>query len=248
MANTINVNTLTPDATYLVRGKVAFSRITRQTTDAERAAANQSRQHPIDKNYTTMTIYDAQILCKDPANPSLEERYASEKLYKSSSPEQPGYNFSAMNKSRNLPKVGVVAEGSTSQYNEIIPTGELAHGVDVTLVMRVFKGQGNNGVSLDRVLVNEPIRYFVGTGSAVEKSLSEMGITFNALSPDEAASAAATANTAPAADAAPAAQAAPAAPAATDNPFSFNPGSAPATTAAANTDEAPKFGPGVRQY
>lgn len=248
MANTINVNSLTVDSTYLVRGKSAFCRITRQTTDAEREAANKTRQHPIEKNYTTISIYDAQVLCKDPNKPSLEEQYAAEKLYRSSSPDQPGNNFTAMNKSHNLPKVAVADPNNPNSYDEIIPEGELARGVDVTLVMRVFKGQGNNGVSLDRVLVNEPIRYFGGS-SSVDKSLSEMGITFNALSPAEAAKAAPVAA---APDAVPFPNPEPAvqtAPPAADNPFSANPFSANPAANAAPNNEPPKFGPGAaRQY
>jgi hypothetical protein len=259
MAKTISNAQLTPDATYLVRGKVGFSRISRPTTDKEREDANKRRTHKIDKNYTTMSIYDAQVLVRNPNAPTTEERYAAECLYKSSSPNYPGNNFTGMNKSKFLPKVGVLTPTpeNPNNYVEIIPEGELAAGLDVTLVMRVFKGQGNNGVTLDRVLVNEPVRYY-GMNSAVDQQLNEFGITFTAMAPARTAEepvveeevhespfSAAPVNTAPAQpDPMATAQAVPAA---SGSPFvSYN--AQPAQPAAAAPAEPVTFGPGVRQY
>lgn len=186
---TVTNQQLTPDATYFVRGKIGFCRVTRLTTDDERERANQSRVHPITRNYTTVTLYEAQVLVTDPNNPTVEEIYAAESMYKNKNPqERPGLNFSAINKSSRLPRVGVLSPTPTNpqNYKEIRPTAELAVGLDVTLVMRVFKGQGNNGVSLDRVLVNEPIRYFGGSDQ-VDRAMSQRGITFESLPPENLA-------------------------------------------------------------
>ena len=179
MAKTINNNALTPGATYLVRGQVGFSRITRQTTDAEREAENKRRMYPQTTNYSNISIYNAQVLVKDPQNPTIEEKYAAECLYRSSSQNYPGNNFTAMNKTKNLPAVAEIR--GANNFAEIIPEHELAQGLDVTLVMRVFKtsGQRNNGVSLDRILVNEPIRYFQNRD--VNQDLAAYGITYQAL-------------------------------------------------------------------
>jgi len=184
MPKTIQSNQLTPGATYLVRGKVAFSRITRQTTDEERERENKRRMYPQDKNYTNMSIYDAQVLAKDPSNPTIEEKYAAECLYRSASQNYPGNNFSAMNKTQKLPAVGELQ--GNNQYVEIKPTSELATGLDVTLVMRVYKptGQRNNGVSLDRVLINEPVRYYGGSNE-VDNALKDFGYTFVAMPPQK---------------------------------------------------------------
>ena len=254
MAKNISSGKLTPNATYLVRGKVGYSHIATHTTDAERMEANKRRQHPIDKNYTTLTIHSAQVLCKDPANPTIEEQYASESLYNSSSPKYPGKNFSGINKSRNLPQVGVLTPTpeAPNNYVETKLDAELASGLDVTLVMRVYKGQGsNNGVSLDRVLVNEPIRYY-GGNSEIDKALAGFGITFQAMAPAAKNTDAEPVNngTAPAQTAAPVdtsafasansqpvAQPQNTAPAA-DNPFSSY-GAVPNSI---------QFGPGARQY
>jgi len=179
MAKTINSNALTPGATYLVRGQVGFSRITRQTTDAEREAENKRRMYPQTVNYSNISIYNATVLAKDPQNPTIEEKYAAECLYRSSSQNYPGNNFTAMNKTKNLPAVAELQ--GANNYQEIVPEHELAPGLDVTLVMRVFKttGQRNNGVSLDRILVNEPIRYFQNRD--VNKDLAAYGITYQAM-------------------------------------------------------------------
>lgn len=273
MAKTIDNHQLTPDAIYMVNGQVGFSRITRHTTDKEREAANQRRKHPIDKNYTTITLYNASVVARDPANPTVEERYAAECLYRSSSEDYPGNNFSAMNKSRNLPRIGVKdpLPGNPNNYKEIIPAGELAKGLSVTLIMRVFKGQGNNGVSLDRILVNEPIRYYGNSDDTVNENLAGFGITFQAIPPENR-----TAMEEPEAPA----EEEPAAPPAPEmnNAFSAAPGgnafsAAPAepaaqtaangATASATPPKAPEtkedngassgnpfssFGPGARQY
>lgn len=244
MSKTISVNSLEPDSTYLVRGKITFSRVSRQTTDDERAKANSQRKHPIDKNYTTVSICNAQILAKNPNDPTLAERYAAECLYQSSSPDNPGNNFTAMNKSHNLPRVAVVDPNSPNTYNEIALEGELAAGLDVTLVMRVFKGAGNNGVSLDRVLVNEPIRYYQGFDKTVAEKLSDFGITYNTMpKTQQTAQPQAQPQTQPAAPSAFATVGAPAAPVA-GNPFTSY--DAPANNDGGNTP--PVFGPGTRQY
>ena len=183
MPKSINTNQLTQNAIYLVRGKVGFSRITRHTTDAEREAANKSRRYPINRNYSYLSLYDATVLAKDPHNPSLEEQYAGECCYRSSSPAYPGLNFNAMNKSDSLPSVAVMT--GPNQYETIVPEGELEKGLDVTVVMRVFKSEGMNaGVNFESVLVNEPIRYYAGGASArTADALNDYGITFKATVP-----------------------------------------------------------------
>jgi len=183
MPKTINSNQLTVGATYLVRGKVGFSRITRQTTDEERERENKRRMYAQTTNYSNISIYNAQVIAKDPQNPTLEEKYAAECLYKSSSQNYPGANFSAMNKSKNLPAVAELK--GPNNYVQFIPKHELAQGLDVTLVMRVYKsGQRNNGVNLDTILINGPVEYYGGNNDP-QSTLSEWGITYQALPPKD---------------------------------------------------------------
>ncbi len=186
----INTNQLQNGATFLVRGKVGFSRITRKTTDQERAAANQRRaataqatgkpSYPIDKNYTQLTIYDATVIAKDPSNPTIEEKYAAEHLYTSKADGYTGQCYNAINKGNTLPSVSRLV--APNVYQPIVPENELARGLDVTMVLRVFGGRAgmNNGVTLDRVLVNEQVvRYRDGFSDQVTNNLKNAyGITF----------------------------------------------------------------------
>ena len=181
---TISTNNLTPGALYCVRGRVGFCRITRHCTDDERIKDNDRRRIKVDKNYSNISLYDAIVLYNDPQNPTIEERYAEECLYLSKSANYPGDNFSAMNKSPNLPLVFQVSASDPNKYDQVHLEKEIAPGVDVTIVMRVFKGKGaiNAGVTLERVLINElgPIRYFEGSGNNdINNQLAERGLTFN---------------------------------------------------------------------
>lgn len=190
MARTVLNNQLTPGSVFFVRGQVGFSRITRHTTDEERAKDNLRRTHKVDKNYTTISVYNAQVLAKDPAHPTPEEIYGLEGCYNSSrAADYPGLNYTGMNKSQFLPKVGLIVEGcdpnNHPSYDEIQLNGELAKGTDVTLVLRVFAGQGNNGVSLDTVLINTHDFQYYGNNANVANALADYGVTFNAMAPED---------------------------------------------------------------
>lgn len=184
---TISTNQLTPGRIFLVRGKVGFSRLTSRIEGEELQQDIQRRRSkgwlPIDKPYTTITINQAEVIVKDRNNIQPEEQYAIESLYTSSSQRgQGGYSYTANNKgTRSLPYIAATRAGAQGVVDQIQPEGELANGLDVTLVMRVFKGKPNIGVSLDGVIVNEPIRYFDNTRAGA--GLDGFGITFNPLAP-----------------------------------------------------------------
>jgi hypothetical protein len=184
---TIRTNQLTPGNTYLVGGRIAFARLARQTTDEERARDNERRKQaspkaiPVERNYTTATIYAAEVYCNDPNNPTLEERYASECMYISKSKKNyTGSCFTGMNKGDYLPRV-YLKDPTTGQFNEITLEKELANDLHVTLVMKVFPGvNGNNGVSLESVLVDDPegIKYYE-PNSDITNNLAARGIVLN---------------------------------------------------------------------
>lgn len=195
---TITTNQLTPGRIFLVRGKVGFSRLTSRIEGEELQQDIQRRRSkgwlPIEKPYTTITINQAEVIVKDSNNIQPEEQYAIESLYTSSSQRgQGGYSYTANNKgTRALPYIAVTRAGAQGVVDQIQPEGELANGLDVTLVMRVFKGKPNIGVSLDGVIVNEPIRYFDNTRAGA--GLDGFGITFNPLAPGTLPTAAETDN------------------------------------------------------
>ncbi len=185
MAKSITTKQLTIGSTYLVGGNIAFSRLARQTTPEETARENQRRAQagisPIGSNYTTATIYNAEIYYADPNAPTMEERYAQECMYVSkSSKNYTGNCFTGMNKGNYLPRV-YLKDQVTGEFNEITLEKELANDTHVTLVMKVFKGsQANPGVSLESVLIDDTrgLRYYESNND-LKDSLRAKGIVLN---------------------------------------------------------------------
>lgn len=181
MANrTISTQSLTPGELFCVRGKLTYGRLAKQVDgeelekDKQRRAARGMR--PIERPYTSATITDAYVPVKDKNNPTLEERYAQESLYTSHANGSHGFNFSAVNRGNRLPWIGVRDAQDPMKIEQLVLPNELASGLDVTLVMRVFQGKPNKGVTLDGVILNEPPRYFASADPTA--SLSALGITF----------------------------------------------------------------------
>lgn len=177
---TVDTNQLTAGTIFMVRGKMSYSRIASQIAGEELAKDiakhNKRGWYPVTTPYTQATISNAEILFKDPNSLSNEEIYAKESLYqKNNQSPAEGFYFRALNKGNRLPYIGV-REPNSNVVNQINPEGELAVGLDVTLVLKVFQGNPNKGVSLEGIIVNEPIRYYnAGDGAG----LAELGITFN---------------------------------------------------------------------
>lgn len=172
--HTISNNQLRPDQTIWVRGQLTYSRVKNQIAGAELEADIQRKRQngriPIEKPYTTASICNAQILYLNPQQPTLEEKFIEERLY--TSEKNPGYNYSAVNKGNKLPFIGRI---ENNQCIQIVPEGELDNGLDVTLLIRVFKGKPQNGTTLDGIIVNEPIRYY--SSSSIKQGLAERGLT-----------------------------------------------------------------------
>lgn len=154
---------------------MAFSRVTKQIAGEELIKDQQRRSSkgllPIEKPYTQATIYDAEIVPVNPNGNTSAEIYGRESFYHSKS--HSGYNFTANNKSKQLPWIGTSTDGGKT-VNQITPEGELANDLNVILVLRIFKTKRNNGQSLDGIIVLDPIRYYTGNND-----LSQYGITFN---------------------------------------------------------------------
>lgn len=181
MANrTISTQSLTPGELFCVRGKLTYGRLAKQVDgeelekDKQRRAARGMR--PIERPYTSATITDAYVPLKDKNNPTLEERYAQESLYTSHANGSHGFNFSAVNRGNRLPWIGVRDPQDPMKIEQLMLPNELASGLDVTLVMRVFQGKPNKGVTLDGVILNEAPRYYASADPSA--SLSALGITF----------------------------------------------------------------------
>lgn len=180
MAHSIPCTALKPGTFINVYGEVQFCRLTRFLEPDELQKLQQVRQFTPDKPFTTITLSNARILPANPNALSKEELYVQESFYQSS--KNPGDHYSIDNKSPNFPRfyqVKVNDDGSidNTKVSEVPAKAELAKGLKVVLVLRVFKPKNypNCGIGLDSVIVQEPIRYY-GGGNAISH-LAQMGIT-----------------------------------------------------------------------
>ncbi len=182
MANPIKLNSIAPNTTVMIRGKVSFSRIASliQGDELTRDIQEQSKrtQYPITSPYCKLSLCEARVVYQDqaaatdPSRKTAIEQWAENEMYVSTKNPQkyPGMNYNAVMTKR-LPWLGVL-DGTTVQ--QVTPEGELANGMDVTIVLRVYKSKNyaNHGVSFDGIICNEPVRYFQ------QVNLSAYGLTF----------------------------------------------------------------------
>lgn len=166
---------------FMVQGKLGFARLTSQIAGEELLQSDARRQNkgwlPVGKPYTTATVNDARVMMMDPNHPTPEEVYAQESFYTSHASQASGYSYTINNKGKNLPWIGVRNE--KGQIDQIKPEGELAAGLRVTLVVRIFavSGRPQKGVSLDGVIVEEPVRYY--NPNDAKAILQSHGLVFN---------------------------------------------------------------------
>ena len=186
MANSIKLDSVQADTVVCIRGKVSFSKITApfegKALADRNARAQQKGMTPIDKPYTTLTLTNAFVVYKNANQPTLIEQWAEGALKIYAKNPAAGKYFTGINKGNNLPLVAVVENGKAT---EVQPKGELANGLDVTLMMRVFQsnvldenGNKHNGIYMHGILVNEPIRYYNSGKAVMADALKAYGITF----------------------------------------------------------------------
>jgi hypothetical protein len=186
MANySISANQLTEGTSVFIRGKLAFARLTSLIEGAALAASDQRKvqngMSPVGKPHTTATITEAEVQFSDPANPTVEEQFVSERRYTSKKNPASGANYSIDSKGTNLPIIAIPSEKGDGTYDQDTSGQELAQGLDVTLVLRVYKPKNfaNRGLSLDQVIVHETPRYY-NAGGVASGELAARGIVFNA--------------------------------------------------------------------
>lgn len=190
MANrTINTNQLVPGTVYMVRGNISYCRMLRKIDGDELRKDNDRRRAQnrpeATKPYTTITIKDAQVVR---ANPNVQETpaeiYARESLYTNKTTG--AICFTVENKGRE-PWFARHQNDDISNPNiqQFCPIAELAAGMDVTLVMEVYQSKPNNGVGLQGIITNEPVKYFTGKGAPDPTALASLGLTFTPASAAE---------------------------------------------------------------
>lgn len=195
----IQTNQLTVNAKIYVEGITTYARLAKRIEGEELEKDKKRKQQRgmviIDKPYTTISIEDAKIRPQNPAALSLEEQYVQERFYMKSkidaatnTPVGNTYVYSINNKSPFLPPVSQF-DPTTKVAQQVNLNGkELATGLKVLLCLSVYQSKtwGGKGISLDGVIVMEPIRYY--TSSA--QDYSALGITYVGLPEEEAREAA----------------------------------------------------------
>lgn len=179
----ISASQLAEGTHVFIRGKLGFARLTRPIQGAELAVSDQRKvqngMSPVGKEHTTATITEAEVGFADPANPTLEEQFVAERCYVSAKNPDTGANYSIDSKGTSLPIIAIPSTSGDGTFDQDTSGQELAQGLDVTLVLRVYKPKNfvNRGLALDQVIVNETPRYYTGGVSANE--LAARGIVFN---------------------------------------------------------------------
>lgn len=197
---TVSANQLADNTTFLIRGRVTYSRIRSQVAGEELARQNQRAmqqgRQPRNRPYTTLSICQAEVVRANPNAPMMnpEEIFATESLYTSTTQPNNGLCYSADNTGNYLPRLCVQEGNMVTELSADEIHGELDNGLLVTMVMRIYNsGKPNKGITLDTIIVNEPIRFYQGGAAA---NLEKYGLTVN-LQPNRQ-QAAAPAQTAPA--------------------------------------------------
>lgn len=186
----VKAKDLTPGDTFIIHGKVGYNRISKviddnpatgemELTKTRQEAAKRNRPIP-DKPFVTLTLEDVSVVYKDPANPTLAEKYALGRFYKKADGKLCYTAIRKYNpdptKQRQLPRVGELSpDGKTVQGRILDPGRTLASGLDATIYMSVYKTNQNPGISFDMIVLNEPLRYYVAPASA-EGILASQGL------------------------------------------------------------------------
>jgi hypothetical protein len=177
---------LTPGAVICVTGDVVFSHISKHCTQQEAwDRAEKSKFRPADKSqmrtYAYLQVCNAQIVRKDTAAPlTLEEQYIQQSMF--TSQKNPGANFTGTNSSKHLPRIYDEPDKATKKAALIQdaedgqPAKELAKNLPVLLTLKVFKGNGNNGVALESVICRKPAEFYKPNKAVDSAVLDQFGI------------------------------------------------------------------------
>jgi hypothetical protein len=185
MSSTIPAERLREGQQIFVQGNVSFSRLAalvegEALTKSIEQARKRGSLYPTTVPHTTINLVDAQVLPANPAALTPEEQFTLEKIYPVKTGDNAGKNgFGIDNKSSYLPTVLEKDPENPGQYRQLVLERDLAGGINVTLVLEVFKPAGyeKRGLGLQQVILNEPVKYY---SSGVDTAgLAARGIVVN---------------------------------------------------------------------
>lgn len=180
MAHTTPAERLMEGTVIKVSGLLSFSRLTSVYEGEEltrRISDERLRgsRYPVDVPHTTAALIDPVV---EPAGPTMnaEEVFVEESIFSLARGDNAGHkSFRADNRGRTLPTIMELQDDGS--YVQVQPSGELARGLKVTLVLKVYKPKNyeKRGIGIEAVLVNEKVRVF-GRGSVAD-TLASLGVT-----------------------------------------------------------------------
>lgn len=162
--NRIKVQDLEVGAEVAIKGELGYSRWLTQLLDGEdlqkRINDDMNIRHskyPNKDPRTEAQLVNAEIVCKDPQNPTLAETYAHDRIY----PNKDGQQCFTIERKKGLPRFGIrQANGRIKQFK---PEGKhFGEGNIVTCYYKVYQPENfaNKGFGLQCVIFeNEPIYY-----------------------------------------------------------------------------------------
>lgn len=188
----VSPDQLTVGANIILKGKVDFSNIAKPITGQELIKKNEQRMRnglsaiPADA-YTSLSIYDAQVQPRDPNQMSIEEFYINERLYRPKAEGRAKVRegepfYTVINRGMRLPNTAWINK-ETNRATPIKLPHELAKGVEVILILNVFKAKSTpngRGIGIDEVfIVGEPQYYIPGVNTVNNEILNQLGITMD---------------------------------------------------------------------
>ena len=189
-------STLRPGQMIVVEGNVNYCRLTRKIegTALDEYNRNSKSKFPETKPFVTITIDNPAIVIQNGIK-TPEDSYVENKFYDSTAdPKNPKRCFRINSKNNQLPKFYQVTIDENGNINpnriqEKPRLGELAQGLKVRLMLRVYQTNysNNKGLSLEMVIAQEPIRYFRQGENLAISYLKQTGITVESMSDDDRA-------------------------------------------------------------
>lgn len=160
---TININSVPANSICYVNGIVDYSHIATRLEGDALAADNAKKvskgMQPTDKPHTRISIKNASVAYETPGVPTIAEQYIAEKFYQSKMHPEKGPCYTGMNKSKSMPQLYHRPDVNSNVLKEIPTEHELAAGTNVTLILRFFSTNQNNGVSVEGVIVNGELKW-----------------------------------------------------------------------------------------
>lgn len=181
VAEKIKASSLKEGTQVFIKGRVNYSRIASFITGTERENRNRDRLHPIEFDYTSLTLSHPEIIYGNPQQKANEELFLEQRIFVGKKRPEEGPKFSIDNKSNRLPQVWVPSTNADGTYEQLEGLeGELDAGLNVIILIEFYKPrtQVNRGSRLNAVFLQEPIRYYT-PGYNADK-LAALGIVLNA--------------------------------------------------------------------